>query len=60
VLHEDVHRLVHLKDSGEVASSDYIALPALKVIQEHGFKMPVIGSDGITEMLELIEEGTLI
>lgn len=44
---------------GVIASSDYIAIPALKVIQEHGLNMPVIGADGITEMLELIEEGTL-
>ena len=44
---------------GVVASSDYIALPALKVIQKHGLEMPVTGADGITEMLELIEKGTL-
>ena len=43
---------------GVVASTDYIALPALKVIQDHGLEIPVTGTDGITEMLELIEKGT--
>ena len=44
---------------GVVATSDYIALPALNVIEKQGLKMPVIGADGITEMLELVEKGTL-
>ena len=44
---------------GVVATTDYIALPALKVIQEHGLEIPVTGADGISEMLQLIEEGTL-
>ena len=44
---------------GVVASTDYIALPALKIIQENGLELPVTGTDGISEMLELIEKGTL-
>ena len=44
---------------GVVASTDYLALPALKVIQENGLELPVTGADGISEMLELIENGTL-
>ena len=44
---------------GVVTSSDYIALPALKVIQKQGFEIPVTGGMAITEMLELVETGTL-
>jgi ribose transport system substrate-binding protein len=44
---------------GVIASSDYVAIPALKVTQEHGLEIPVIGTDGLTEMLTLIKEGTL-
>ena len=44
---------------GVVASTDYLALPALKIIQENGLELPVTGADGISEMLELIENGTL-
>ncbi len=47
----------HSDLKGVVASSDYIALPALKVIQKQGFEMPVVGANGITEMLELVEAG---
>ena len=44
---------------GVVTSTDYIALPALNVIEEHGLEIPVTGTDGITEMLKLMEKGTL-
>lgn len=44
---------------GVITTSDYIALPALKVIQKYGLDIPVTGADGITEMLKLIEAGTL-
>lgn len=44
---------------GVVTSTDYIALPVLKVIQKHGLNIPVTGTDGITEMLRLVENGTL-
>ena len=38
---------------GVITSSDYIAIPALKVIQEHGLEIPVTGTDGLTEMLNV-------
>ena len=44
---------------GVIPTTDYIALPALKVIKNHGLEIPVTGTDGITEMLQLIEKGTL-
>ena len=44
---------------GVIASTDYVALPALKVIKDHGLEIPVTGTDGITEMLQTIEKGTL-
>jgi ribose transport system substrate-binding protein len=44
---------------GVIASTDYIALPALTVIREQGLNMLVTGADGIIEMVELVEEGTL-
>ncbi|MEH6948087.1 sugar ABC transporter substrate-binding protein [Bacillus sp. JJ634] len=44
---------------GVIASTDYIALPVLKVLQEKGIQMPVIGASGIPEMLKLVEKGTL-
>jgi ribose transport system substrate-binding protein len=49
----------HPDVKGVVASNDGMALDALKVIEEHELSIPVTGADGITEMLELIEEGTL-
>lgn len=49
----------HSDVKGIITTNDIVALDALKVIKEHGLKMPVIGTDGITEMVELIEEGTL-
>lgn len=44
---------------GVMATNDFIALPALKVIQEQGLDIAVTGGDGILEMLKLIEEGTV-
>ena len=44
---------------GVMTSSDFIAIPALKVTQEHGLEIPVTGTDGLTEMLTLIKEGSL-
>ncbi len=49
----------HPNLKGVVATSDYIALPALNVIEKQGLKMPVVGANGITEMLELVEKGKL-
>ena len=44
---------------GVITSTDYIALPALNVMMDHGLEIPVTGTDGITEMLQLIEKGTI-
>lgn len=44
---------------GVFATSDLIALNALKVIEESGFKIPVIGADGTTEMVKSVEAGML-
>jgi len=44
---------------GVMTSSDFIAIPALKVIREHGLEIPVTGTDGLTEMLTAIKQGTL-
>lgn len=44
---------------GVVTSTDTLAIPALRVIQEHGLSIPVTGADGISEMLKLVENGTL-
>jgi ribose transport system substrate-binding protein len=51
--------LDHPDVKGIIASNDGMALNVLEVIEEHGLNMPVTGADGITEMLELIEDGTL-
>ena len=45
--------------NGVIASTDYISLPALKVIQKHDLEIPVTGADGITDMLKLIDQGTM-
>lgn len=44
---------------GVVTTHDLISIPVIKVVEEQGLMIPVIGIDGITEILELIEEGTL-
>ncbi|MGM0876987.1 MAG: sugar ABC transporter substrate-binding protein [Bacillota bacterium] len=51
--------LDHPDVKGIIADNDGKALNVLEVIKEHGLKMPVTGADGITEMLKLIEDGTL-
>ncbi|WP_181833288.1 sugar ABC transporter substrate-binding protein [Bacillus taeanensis] len=44
---------------GVFATTDIMAVSALEAIKEQGYHMPVIGADGIIEMIELIKEGTL-
>jgi len=44
---------------GVVTSSDYLAIPVVKVLQEQGLTMPVTGADGISQMVELVDKGTL-
>lgn len=49
----------HPHIEGVFATTDIMALSALEVMKEHGRKMPVIGADGIIEMVRSIEKGTL-
>jgi len=44
---------------GVITTTDYLALPALDSIDEHGLELPVTGTDGIRDMLENIKEGKL-
>lgn len=44
---------------GLFATYDTLALKALKVIEEEGLKIPVVGADGIMDMVKAIEAGTL-
>ncbi|CAH2714580.1 Ribose import binding protein RbsB [Neobacillus rhizosphaerae] len=44
---------------GVITSTDYLAIPVVKVLQEQGLTMPVTGGDGISKMVELVEKGTL-
>lgn len=49
----------HPDVKGIIAVNDTIALHVLRSLQEHDLIIPVIGADGIIEMIEIIEEGTL-
>ncbi|MFP3121958.1 sugar ABC transporter substrate-binding protein [Ectobacillus funiculus] len=49
----------HPDVKGVYTTSDLRVLEALAVIEEHGLKMPVVGADGINEILELINDGVL-
>ncbi|MGM0877506.1 MAG: sugar ABC transporter substrate-binding protein [Bacillota bacterium] len=44
---------------GVFATTDILALAALKVIEEKWLKIPVIGTDGTINMVEIIESGRL-
>jgi len=44
---------------GVITTTDYLALLALESIYEHGFALPVTGTDGIREMLVNIKEEKL-
>lgn len=44
---------------GVVTTHDSIALPVIKELEKQGNLIPVIGPDGLTEMLELIADETL-
>lgn len=44
---------------GVFATYDTLALKALKILQEKGLQLPVVGADGIKDMVKAIEEGTL-
>jgi ribose transport system substrate-binding protein len=49
----------HPDIKGVVTSHDTIAFPVIKALEDHGLLIPVIGPDGLTEMLELIADETL-
>lgn len=49
----------HPDIKGVVSSHDTIALPVAKELEKHGLLIPVIGPDGLTEMLKLIADETL-
>ncbi|WP_157827728.1 sugar ABC transporter substrate-binding protein [Niallia nealsonii] len=49
----------HSDIKGVYATTDIIALSAIEFIEENAFDISVIGVDGVTEMLKLIEEGSL-
>lgn len=49
----------HPEIKGVFATDDITALHALKVIQQKGLRIPVIGADGIIKIIEHIEKGTL-
>jgi ribose transport system substrate-binding protein len=44
---------------GIMTTHDRIALPVVKELKEQGLLIPVIGPDGLTEMVELIADETL-
>jgi ribose transport system substrate-binding protein len=49
----------HPDINGVVTSHDTIALPVIKEFEKQGLLIPVIGPDGLTEMLKLIADETL-
>jgi ribose transport system substrate-binding protein len=49
----------HPDIKGVVTTHDTIALPAIKELKEQGLSIPVIGPDGLTEMLEFIADETI-
>ncbi|PAE37406.1 sugar ABC transporter substrate-binding protein [Bacillus sp. 7884-1] len=44
---------------GVMTTNDTIALPAIKELEEQGLSIPVIGPDGLTEMLKFIADETI-
>jgi ribose transport system substrate-binding protein len=49
----------HPNLKGIIVTNDGLALTAFHAIEDLGYKMPVIGADGINEIIELIEEEKL-
>jgi len=49
----------HPDVKGVYATTDISAIETLEVMKKQGLKMPVIGADGIIQMIKLIEDGTL-
>jgi ribose transport system substrate-binding protein len=42
---------------GIVTSTDFVAIPALKVVEEQGVDVSVMGTGGLVEMLQYVKEG---
>ncbi|MFE8065360.1 sugar ABC transporter substrate-binding protein [Priestia aryabhattai] len=49
----------HPNLKGIIATTDELALPVFHAIEDLGYKIPVIGTDGSNEMIKLIEEEKL-
>jgi ribose transport system substrate-binding protein len=49
----------HPDIKGVVTTHDTIALPTIKELEEQGLSTPVIGPDGLTEMLKFIADETI-
>ncbi len=49
----------HPDIKGVYTVTDIMALTVFHVIEEYGLTLPIVGADGINEMIELVEEGTL-
>lgn len=49
----------HPDIKGVITTHDLIALQVAAVLKEQGLTIPVIGADGIPDMLKLIEDGTI-
>jgi ribose transport system substrate-binding protein len=58
---KEIQKLIqeHPDLKGVIASNDFIAIQLLKVIKKQQLRIPIIGSDGTTEMIKLIEKGIL-
>ncbi|MFC0472184.1 sugar ABC transporter substrate-binding protein [Halalkalibacter kiskunsagensis] len=61
IVKKEIERILenHPKVKGLIATNDELALAAFEVIEKYGFKLPIIGADGMNDMIKLIEEGEL-
>lgn len=56
---EELRDLENNGIKGIFAANDIIAIEAIKLLKERNINIPVVGADGITEMLQYVEDGTL-
>ncbi len=58
---EEIEKIIetHPKVKGIIATNDTLSLIAFEVMEAYGLNMPIIGTDGTNDMIELIEEGEL-
>jgi ribose transport system substrate-binding protein len=47
----------HPDIKGIVTASDFVAIPALKVVQDQGVDISVMGPGGLVEMIQYVQEG---